>query len=95
MRKPLTPQQLSQELVDLTSGSEVQSAHERDVSTILSAPLHSVLYPRMTMEQALTFVVRCMAAGKKEYLDQCEEISLQRNTRPAQPAHNRIDYGEQ
>lgn len=95
MRKPLTPQQLSQELVDLTSGSEVQSAHERDVATILSVPLHSVLYPRMTMEQATRFVERCMAAGKKEYLDQCEEISLQRQNRPAQSTHNRRDYGEQ
>jgi hypothetical protein len=90
-----TKQQLSQDLVTFTAGTEVRSAHEMEVTTILSAPIDSVLYPRISMEQATIFVERCMAAGVRDHLDRCEELSIQHQKISVQPPQNRRDYGEQ
>ena len=72
--------ELIRELVEMTDGSEVKSANEMDVQKVLSVPLGTVLYPRLSITQAKAFVEKCMDRAISEY--------IQANRNPP-------DYGEQ
>ena len=52
--------------------------------------------PRLiNIKEATVFVERCMAAGVRDHLDRCEELSIQHQKISVQPPQNRRDYGEQ
>ena len=87
---------LIRELIEMTDGSEVNSANEMDVRKILSVPLGTVIYPRLSIAQAKTFVEKCMRAGAIEYIN-AEQTQHQEEDKAAWPNPNKPhrDYGEQ